>query len=105
LIVLSELFPSLGYQVGTGAVGGFIVGYAVKKMSKLIAVVIGLFLIALIYLGTQGIVSINYEALWKALENALGMAESAFSWVVGIISLLPFAGSFIAAFLLGFKMG
>jgi uncharacterized membrane protein (Fun14 family) len=102
---MSELFPSLGYQLGIGAVGGFIVGYAVKKISKLIAIMVGLFLIALIYLGTQGIISINYEALWKALANALGMAESAFSWVVGIISLLPFAAGFIAAFLLGFKIG
>lgn len=102
---MSELFPSLGYQVGIGAVGGFIVGYAVKKMSKLIVMLVGLFLIVLIYLGTQGIISINYEALWKALANSLGMAESAFSWLVSIISLLPFAGSFIAAFLLGFKLG
>jgi uncharacterized membrane protein (Fun14 family) len=27
------------------------------------------------------------------------------SWLVAIISLLPFAGSFIAGFLLGFKLG
>ncbi len=102
---MSEVFPSLGYQLGVGAIGGFITGYAVKKISKLIAIVVGLFLMALIYLGTQGIVSINYEALWEALANALGGAESVFSWIVDIMSLLPFAGSFIAAFLLGLKIG
>jgi uncharacterized membrane protein (Fun14 family) len=102
---LSSIFPSLGYQFGIGAVGGFIVGYAVKKISKLIIIVIGLFLIALIYLGTSGIISINYGALWDALAGALGLAGSAFSWLVGIIALLPFAGSFIAGFLFGFKIG
>ncbi len=102
---MSEIFPQLGFQVGTGAVGGFIVGYAVKKLSKLVAIVIGLFLVALIYLGTQGIISINYGALWDAVGNALGLAGSGFSWLVGIISLLPFAGTFVVGFLLGFKIG
>jgi uncharacterized membrane protein (Fun14 family) len=102
---MSEVFPQLGFQVGIGAVGGFIVGYAVKKISKLVAVVIGLFLVALIYLGTQGIININYSALWDAVGNALGLAGSGFSWLVGIISLLPFAGTFVVGFLLGFKLG
>jgi uncharacterized membrane protein (Fun14 family) len=102
---MSEIFPSLGYQLGIGGIGGFIVGYAAKKISKLIVIVLGLFIAALLYLGIQGIISINYNALWTALANALGMAGSAFSWIVGVISLLPFAGSFIVGFLLGFKLG
>jgi len=102
---MSELLPSVGFQLGAGGIGGFIVGYAVKKISKLVAVVIGLFLIALIYLGTQNIISINYDALWKAMADAFGLASSGFSWLVGIISLLPFAGSFVVGFLLGFKLG
>jgi uncharacterized membrane protein (Fun14 family) len=97
--------PSMGLQLGAGGIGGFIVGYAVKKISKLLAIVIGLFLIALIYLGTQNIITINYDALWKAVESSLGLAGSGLSWLVGIISLLPFAGSFIVGFLLGFKLG
>jgi uncharacterized membrane protein (Fun14 family) len=102
---MSEIFPSLGYQLGIGGVGGFIVGYAFKKLSKLLVIVLGLFIVALLYLGIEGIISINYDALWNALANSLGMAESAFSWIVGLISLLPFAGSFIVGFLLGFKLG
>ena len=102
---MSEIFPSLGYQLGIGGIGGFIVGFAFKKMSKLIVIVLGLFIAALIYLGVKGIISINYDALWNSIANSLGMAESAFSWIVGVISLLPFAGSFIVGFLLGFKLG
>jgi uncharacterized membrane protein (Fun14 family) len=100
-----SVLPQLGFQLGAGGIGGFIVGYAVKKISKLIALVIGLFLIALIYLGTQGIISINYGALWEWVSSSFGLANSAFSWLVGVISLLPFAGSFVVGFLLGFKMG
>ena len=99
---MSEILSPLGYQLGIGGIGGFIVGFAIKKISKLIAILIGLFMIALLYLG---IISINYDALWSALANALGMAGSAFSWLVSILSFLPFVGSFVVGFLLGFKLG
>ena len=102
---MSEIFPQLGFQVGTGAIGGFIVGYAVKKISKLVAIVVGLFLVALIYLGTQGIISINYSGLWEAVEKALGLAGSGLSWIAHLVALLPFAGTFVVGLLLGFKLG
>lgn len=102
---LSEVISPLVFQLGVGGIGGFIVGFAIKKLSKLILFLIGLFILALIYLSTQGIININYSALWDALSGLIGSAGSAFSWLVGVISLLPFAGSFIAGFLIGLKVG
>jgi uncharacterized membrane protein (Fun14 family) len=102
---MSEILSPLVFQLGVGGIGGFIIGYAVKKISKIIAVIIGLFVIALLYLSTSGIISINYGALWDAMGGWLGGAGQAASWLVSVISLIPFAGSFIVGFLLGFKLG
>ena len=102
---MSEILSPLAYQLGIGGIGGFVVGYAFKKISKLIIVLIGLFIIALLYLGTSGIISINYDKLFRALANSLGLAGEAASWLIGLISILPFMGSFIVGFLLGFKLG
>jgi uncharacterized membrane protein (Fun14 family) len=102
---MSEILPSLGFQLGAGGIGGFIAGFIVKKISKLIALVVILFLAALMYLATQGIISINFTALFDAVEKGLGLAGSGLSWLVGVISVLPFAGSFGIGFLLGFKLG
>jgi len=102
---MSELFSPLVYQLGIGGIGGFIVGYTIKKVSKLIVILIGVFIIVLLYLGTQGVISINYEALWKALEGSFSFAGQAAGWLIGLISLIPFMGSFIVGFLLGFKLG
>jgi uncharacterized membrane protein (Fun14 family) len=102
---LSEVVSPLVFQLGVGGVGGFVVGFALKKLSKLVLFLIGVFLVALIYLSARGIVKVNYDALWKALASLLGSAGSAFSWLIGVISVVPFAGSFIAGFLVGLKVG
>ncbi len=102
---MSEVISPIVYQLGIGGIGGLIVGFAVKKIGKIIAFIVGLGLIALIYLSTQGIISINWGPLWSAIAGGLGLATSAFNWIVGVISLLPFAGSFVAGFLIGFKIG
>jgi len=104
-LLMSEFLSPLAYQLGIGGVGGFIVGFAIKKITKLIAIIIGLFIIALLYLGTSGIISINYDKLWNATAGWLGLAGQAAEWLVGLISLLPFVGSFLVGFVLGFKLG
>jgi uncharacterized membrane protein (Fun14 family) len=102
---LSEVISPLAFQLGVGGVGGFIVGFALKKLSKLILFLTGMFILALIYLSTRGIININYAALWNALSSLVGLSGTALSWIVGVISLLPFAGSFVAGLLIGFKVG
>ena len=102
---MSEFISPLAFQLGVGGVGGFVVGFAIRKLSKLVLILIGLFLLALIYLGARGIFNINYDALWSGLSSLLGLAGSAFSWLISVISLLPFAGSFLVGFLLGLKLG
>jgi uncharacterized membrane protein (Fun14 family) len=102
---LSEIITPIVYQLGIGGVGGFIVGFALKKLAKLFIVIIGIFVLALLYLGINNVISINYDALWTAIANALGIAGQAASWIAGVISLLPFVGSLAFGFILGFKVG
>lgn len=102
---MSQIISPLVFQLGVGGIGGFIVGFAIKKLSRLILVLIGLFILALIYLSTQNIIKIDYNALFQALAGLLDSAGSAFSWLIGVISLLPFAGSFLVGFFLGLKLG
>lgn len=102
---MSAVLSPLVYQLGIGGVGGLIVGYAVKKISKLIVILIGLFFILLLYLGSSGIININYAKLFDALTGLLSFAGQAAEWLVGLVSVLPFVGSFTAGFALGFKLG
>ena len=102
---MSEILTPLVFELGLGTIGGFIVGFAMKKLAKLFLVLIGVLVIVLLYLGTSGVISINFTALWDMITGLLGGATQAASWLVGLISLLPFIGSFMVGFLLGLKIG
>ena len=102
---MSEIIGPIVYELGLGAVGGFVVGFALKKIAKIFLIMIGIFIAALLYLAASDIININFGALWSAVGGWLGGAGQAAGWLVGLIALLPFIGSFALGFFLGFKLG
>ena len=74
-------------------------------MTKILAVLIGLGAIILIYLGYEGIISINYDKFAAMIEHLIGTASQASTVLTPIIANLPFAGSFIAGLAVGIKLG
>lgn len=102
---MSEIITPLIYQFGVGGVGGFFAGYVAKKMTKIFAVLIGIFVIALLYLSYQGIISVNFDKLWAASKDLFGGVGAAAEWLGAIVSILPITGSFLVGFLIGWKLG
>jgi uncharacterized membrane protein (Fun14 family) len=102
---MSEILTPIVYQLGIGGILGFFIGYAIKKLTKLIAVLIGVFAVILIYLGYQGVININYDRLVETLQSLLGAAGQASAALTPVIANLPFAGSFIAGAAVGLKLG
>jgi uncharacterized membrane protein (Fun14 family) len=45
---MSEIITPVVWQLGLGAVGGFVVGFALKKITKVFIVIIGEFVLALL---------------------------------------------------------
>ena len=102
---MSELIPPVLYQLGVGAICGFIIGFAIKKALKLLILLAGIFLSVLLYLGYSGIITINFDRLLDAVKNLFGLGEQISGWLILVISTLPLTGSFIAGLILGFKVG
>lgn len=100
-------FQQLGLEFGSGAVIGGIIGFAAKKVAKLIAIIIGLELALFKFLESRGILTVDWGALSAGL---LGTAQDAAtgappSWVMTILSTLSVSAGFTGGFLLGFKRG
>jgi uncharacterized membrane protein (Fun14 family) len=63
------------FSAGGGFLLGAVAGYAIKKVMKIAAVVIGLFVAALAYLSYKGWVDIKWAAMEDASRNALTNAS------------------------------
>lgn len=97
-----EVVSPLLTQLGLGGVGGYLTGYALKKMAKLLALFVGLVFLGLQYLAHIGIIQINYDKLVLFVEQFTGKASGLATF---LFSNLPFGVSFLAGSALGFKKG
>ena len=100
-----SLLTPLVAQLGVGGLGGLCVGYAIKKVAKIVAVIVGLFFLGLEYLAYQGIINIDYVGLENWARNVVSGASALEGVLRVMIANLPFAGSFVVGFAAGIKMG
>ena len=102
--------------VGGGFFGGVLIGYALKKVLKLVAIVVGLFLAGLAYLQYQQIVVISWNTIPKVLRNAVSALANATAQIPGFSSDhtaalamtnfgIPLTGSMAMGFAVGFMKG
>ena len=105
---LGQLLSGPAAALGFGGVAGAMVGYTAKKVTKLVALALGLTFIllqTLVYLDfikvDWTVVQTTAEGVWS---NGQGVTLADKAWAV-LTANLPFGGGFVAGFALGFKLG
>lgn len=97
---------TLGMEFGGGAAIGLVMGFAAKKIAKLIAVIVGVQLVVFRYLESKGILIVDWEALSAGLiSTGDRAAEADVHWLDPIISTLSVGAGFTGGFVVGFKRG
>ena len=102
---LSDVLTPLAGEIGIGGVGGFVVGYALKKIAKIVAIFLGIGFLGLQYLSYKGFISIDYSALQIWILSLLGKSNGVQTWVTDLIIHLPFGAAFAGGFYFGLKKG
>src|SRR5215203_7366368 len=117
-----ESFGPTAATLGGGFFVGILIGYALKKVIKLLAIIVGLFLAGLAYLQYQQIANINWNKLQTVSEDAITTLSNAIiihipgfgdsSYATATASSLamtsfgiPLTGSISAGFTIGFIKG
>ncbi|MFB6114145.1 MAG: FUN14 domain-containing protein [Halodesulfurarchaeum sp.] len=100
-------FAQLGLEFGSGAVIGAIIGFAFKKVAKIIAILVGLELALFRFLESRGILAVDWSRLTGGLVKATEGISTGTppSWIQTILSTLSISVGFTGGFLLGFKRG
>ncbi|ASJ09946.1 hypothetical protein A3L12_00835 [Thermococcus sp. P6] len=89
-------------DVGIGGVAGFLTGFALKKVMKVVTALIGAYLLSLFWLQQKGVITINTDRLFNITGDLTSQIVSLSQKVIGI---LPGTGAFLAGFYLGFQKG
>jgi len=120
-----ESFGPTAATMGGGFFVGILIGYVLKKVIKLLAVIVGLFLAGLAYLQYHQIANINWNKLQTVSEGAITTLANAAIQIPGISSSsgddvhaattsslvsminfgIPLTGSMSAGFTIGFIKG
>ena len=110
-------FTQIGTTIGGGFFAGVLIGYALKKVVKLVAVVVGLFFAGLTYLQYQQIVGINWDKISHVSENTMSTLANATTHIPGVYGDghagalvvtnfgIPLTGSMSMGFAIGFMKG
>jgi uncharacterized membrane protein (Fun14 family) len=101
---------SVAATIGGGFFASLVTGWALKKVIKLLAVIVGLLLGALIYLQSLTLINIDWDKLQSVSEGTLSTVGNSIistgdiSNIIGNIGI-PLAGSLSAGFAIGFMKG
>ena len=103
-----ETIAPYASQLTFGAVAGFASGYALKKVGKLAAILLGILFIGVQVLVYYGVAEIDWLRIQESVNPLLSSESLNQGWrnLVGLLTAnVPFAAAFIPGFLLGFQRG
>jgi uncharacterized membrane protein (Fun14 family) len=111
----TENFSSIAATIGGGFLAGILIGYAIKKVVKVVTIIVGLFFAGLIYLQYQQIVAINWNKVPQLSQNVVTTLANATTQIPGLSSSglkadlsnlgIPLTGSMAMGFAVGFIKG
>jgi uncharacterized membrane protein (Fun14 family) len=114
----ADLAPFVG-TIGGGFFVGLLAGYAIKKVIKIVAVIVGLFIAALGYLEYQRIIQVDWTSLQAVSQSGITMLANTVTHISNNIganhieistnlassNIIPLASSTSAGLMLGLARG
>jgi uncharacterized membrane protein (Fun14 family) len=79
----TENFVSTGATIGCGFFFGLLIGYALKKLLKLVAVVVGLFFAGIVYLQYEDLINVNWTKLQATSQYTVSTIANATTQIPG----------------------
>jgi uncharacterized membrane protein (Fun14 family) len=107
----TDPFTPISATIGGGFVGGLLLGFALKKIVKLVAIVVGLFIAGLAYLQYHQVASIDWNRIEALVYTAVGnttpqIGSQDMTTALTVSSFgIPLTGSMSAGFAVGFMKG
>ena len=76
MIMNTDTLTSISASIGSGFFGGLLIGWALKKVIKILAAIVGLFLAGLAFLQYQQIATMHWHKLQGAITRLAATATT-----------------------------
>ena len=109
ILSLESVAPTL-FTIGSGGLIGFLAGFALKRIFKILAVIVGLFFAALMYFQSQNLISVNWDRIQSMAQGLLSTLMHSLtdtgqiSTITGNLGI-PMTGGLAAGFAIGVMKG
>jgi uncharacterized membrane protein (Fun14 family) len=109
ILSLDAVAPTL-FTIGSGGLIGFLAGFAMKRIFKILAVIVGLFFAALMYFQSQNLISVNWDRIQSMTQGLLSTLMHSLtdtgqiSTITGNLGI-PLTGGLAAGFAVGIMKG
>jgi len=117
MTTVTDFAPFIG-TIGGGFMGGMLAGYAIKKIIRIAAVVVGLFIAVMAYLEFQKIINVDWVRVQSVSESGIAWAADVITHIssnigaphtagtnLGFSTIIPLTSSVSAGFVLGLSRG
>ncbi len=95
------LNPEAIKELGFGGAMGFIVGFTLKRILKFFLLILGLYILSLVWLADNGVITVN----WGQIQDFVtSFFESFNSFARNAIRTLSFGSGFAVGFAVGMKV-
>ena len=99
---LNESFAAIFFQLCIGGIGGFFIGYAMRKVVK-VALILGMVVFSLIFLAYTNVINVDYDGLAEIASSFINTVNPALNLLTPLLAHLPFIISLVLGLILGFK--
>ncbi|HDQ06157.1 MAG TPA: hypothetical protein ENN36_05485 [Candidatus Bathyarchaeota archaeon] len=100
-MIISESLTSILFQICIGGIGGFFIGYALRKFFK-IALIIGVIVFSLIFLAYTNVINVDYAGLAEMASSFVNAVNPALNVFAPLLAHVPFIASLIVGIFVGF---
>ena len=99
--VNESLLPII-FQLCIGGIGGFLIGYALRKFLK-IALILGIVVFSLIILAYTNVINVDYVGLSEMASSFVSAIDPALTLITPLLTHIPFIVSLIVGLIFGLK--
>ena len=98
---MGDVVTPIIYQLAIGGIGGFFLGYIIKKVTRL-ALIVGVLIFAILFLTYDNLIRIEYDQLSRRVQS---IVTPAWGFLSPLLSNVPFVSSLIVGVIIGLKKG